>query len=77
MRERERERERELLRVCWFDAGRLRIGDFFVVVVCVCFVWISCGSAKLFVVENVEARNLGRHCYDALHEGFFGISALL
>ncbi len=72
-----RERERERTSSCWFDAGRLRIGDFFVVVVCVFFVWISCGSAKLFVVENVEARNLGRHCYDALHEGFFGISALL
>jgi hypothetical protein len=77
VRERERERERELLRVCWFDAGRLRIGDFFVVVVCVFFVSISCGSAKLFVVENVEARNLERHCYDALYEGVFGISALL
>jgi hypothetical protein len=73
----ERERERELLRLCWFDAVRLRIGDFFVAVVCVFFVSISCGSAKLFVVENVEARNLGRHCHDALYEGFFGISALL
>jgi hypothetical protein len=80
VRETERDhwrRERELLRLCRFDAGRLRIGDFFVVVVCVFFVSISCGSAKLFVVENVEARNLGRRCHDALYEEFFGISALL
>ncbi len=80
VRETERDhwrRERELLRICRFDAGRLRIGDFFVVVVCVFFVSISCGSAKLCVVENVEARNLGRRCHDALYEEFFGISALL
>ncbi len=48
-RERERERERKLLRLCWFDAGRLRIGDFFVVVVCVCFLCQSHADLQSFL----------------------------